>query len=1170
MELILIMSKTFQQLASITIIQIVEPLSKLQDHIDAIDFIKNIGWDLSTGIDIELSISNDVQKFVDKLGELNENVDSLMQSEGIEAINIAKRIYENLPGLLNEVKTIANSLHTIILELQSNNPEIIISGSNVETNTKLLSRRLFDYLIYAYFRNYKYRLYSVLRLTGFVEQIIDDSGMPIKTIHWDRISDLFANTESLITTVYQWNTDDFDSSKLLHNLDIIIDAFSISGGLYTQSDVIRYILNRPAGDDEEIRFPLYRNGQWPESYMELDINLSPVPKKDNDNLSGLFLFPYLMMEVNDLDNDLSDNWSFSLQGTFQTNPNIGLELRPPRKFKIVNNIFDPENLAEAANFQVDLDITKKQQRDDLYLIFGNQQESRLGYKELNYKVRIGLEGGEFATATELNVEDLTLVIDSGEGDGFIQSILSGLVLESISDITVGISSIEGFYFSGSSQLDITIGIHKTIGPLYIDELTIGIGFDERINILLATTFSLTMGPVKVSIKNIGLDLPITISNNNEGNLGPVDIHKPSFKHPEGVGIAIKSSGLTGGGYLDIDKDNYRYTGVLALKFKEIALTAIGIITTRMPDGSDGYSMLVNIGVTFAPPITLPYNFVLKGVGGLIGINRAMSIDALRDGLINQTLDSILFPDPSTIIENANSVISNMRTVFPAAEGRYVVGPMLKLGWGGNKVTADIGVFIELPSPVEVVILGQITALFPNPTQPQVVLNIDVMGVWNVPQKKITIDSVVYNSRIHTYDLSGDAALLLRYGNNPNFVMSVGGFHPRFSAPPEIRSLRKLSLTIRRSENFIVNLNGYHALTTNTLQLGASADLYVKSGRATCTGNLSFDAIIYFSPFSFETNISGNVVIRYRGKRLAGIYLSLNFEGPRPWKVNGDITVEIFVWDVTVSINRTWGSSSPLILAAIDPKEKLTEALENSSSWGARLPEKMHSYEMLADLADTESALIVHPAGAIEIRQNVLPFDVQLDKLGNAPVTGNDYFDITSVSLDGNNLSLLDIEEDFAPGQFKQLHDPLTAPSFEKMKAGVAAASDSTQFSEDKINSVEHGFESILITDKRLGKKGSKRTRLAWSKGVTQLARTVQRNRQLNSTTEALFKNRNNTNKVKSRTQTYCVVKKDDLALISPVNESMGYTKANDLMNNYILQDPSLAGSLDVIESYEVT
>ena len=47
--------------------------------------------------------------------------------------------------------------------------------------------------------------------------------------------------------------------------------------------------------------------------------------------------------------------------------------------------------------------------------------------------------------------------------------------------------------------------------------------------------------------------------------------------------------MTGGGYLFFDSDNQQYAGMLQIEIAEtIAVKAIGLLTTRMPDGSPGF------------------------------------------------------------------------------------------------------------------------------------------------------------------------------------------------------------------------------------------------------------------------------------------------------------------------------------------------------------------------------------------------------------------------------------------------------------------------------------------------------------------------------------------------------------------------------------------------------
>src|SRR5207237_7676695 len=143
-----------------------------------------------------------------------------------------------------------------------------------------------------------------------------------------------------------------------------------------------------------------------------------------------------------------------------------------------------------------------------------------------------------------------------------------------------------------------------------------------------------------------------------------------------------------------------------------------------PGGKAGFSFLIIITVEFAP-IQLGYGFTLNGVGGLAGVNRTMVTDAIQTGLKTHSIDHILFPpDP---IRNAPQIISDLRTIFPPAERRYVFGPMLELGWGGatSLIEAEIGVILEMPAPVVIAILGQLNMALPTKDAPVVELHLDV-------------------------------------------------------------------------------------------------------------------------------------------------------------------------------------------------------------------------------------------------------------------------------------------------------------------------------------------------------------------------------------------------------------------------------------------------------------
>src|SRR6185295_15076275 len=204
---------------------------------------------------------------------------------------------------------------------------------------------------------------------------------------------------------------------------------------------------------------------------------------------------------------------------------------------------------------------------------------------------------------------------------------------------------------------------------------------------------LILGPLAVTIDGIGLDALIDFPEGG-GNLGVADLDL-HFKPPNGLGLSVDGGGFKGGGFLDFEPEEARYSGMLELEFQDqFTLKAFGLLNTRLPNGQRGFSLLIIISSEFTP-IQLGLGFKLIGVGGLLGLNRTINIEPLRAGLRANTLNSILFP--TDVVANADRIISDLRQVFPPANGRFIFGPMAKIAWGTQTlVTVDLGLVIEVP------------------------------------------------------------------------------------------------------------------------------------------------------------------------------------------------------------------------------------------------------------------------------------------------------------------------------------------------------------------------------------------------------------------------------------------------------------------------------------------
>jgi len=664
--------------------------------------------------------------------------------------------------------------------------------------------------------------------------------------------------------------------------------------------------------------------------------------------------------------------------------------------------------------------------------------SCLGEAEVIIKNRyVMLEG-------ELQLWDVALAIVPGDGDGFLQKILPKDGIRIDFDLAVGWSNKKGLYFRGGAGLETTLPINKNLfDVLLINSVYLAILAKESgISLAAATSVTLKMGPVVIAIEQMGLQAKFTFPERG-GNLGPVNL-AIAFKPPKGAGLVIDASAVVGAGFLEFDPDNAMYSGFVYLEIvKKISVTAVGLITTRMPDGSPGFSLLALIAVQFSPGIQLGYGFTLNGLGGLLGINRTVTVDVLRAGLRNGTLGSILFPsDPK---KNIARIISDLKAVFPPAEGRFVFGPMVILGWGPNElIKLELGIILELPDPVRLLILGRLSLKLPDEKNPVVRLKLDSLGVIEFATGDVSLDAVLYDSEIKGFTITGEMALRANFGASPGFLLSVGGFHPAFKAPPGFPTLQRVAISLATGDNPRLRLAAYMAITTNTVQFGAALEIYAKAGPFSLEGQLSFDALIQFDPFGLAIGMGAMIAIKLDEAELLCLRLEMNLTGPTPWHAWGEVQFKILLVEVKIAFDVTTGESETLPPPMpVDLTERVLKALQDPTNWSTQLPLGEHPLVVFREEEKQKHQdVLVHPLAMLQVSQRVAPLNKKLYKFGNTPlIEGGQYF---SLSVPGAVVNDSDYVEDwFAPAQFIEMDDneKLAADSFEKEKAGIRFTQD---------------------------------------------------------------------------------------------------------------------------------
>jgi hypothetical protein len=536
---------------------------------------------------------------------------------------------------------------------------------------------------------------------------------------------------------------------------------------------------------------------------------------------------------------------------------------------------------------------------------------------------------------------------------------------------------------------------------------------------------------------------------HEGNLKLFDLNL-GFKPPNGVGLSLDAGSVKGGGYLFIDSARGEYAGALELKIGPVGVKALAVLSTRMPDGSKGWSLLVIIYGQF-PPVQLSWGFTLTGVGGLIGLQHSIALEALQSGMRTGALDDVLFPkDP---VADAPRIINRLRLIFPATARVLIIGPFLELGWGTpNLVTVRLGVILQIDNVIngngsvslsKVLLLGQVLMQVPMGVEgDKVVLKLlaDFIGYLDLQNKSFGFIARLRDSRLlGRLELAGMLVVRFDFGDQPAFILSAGGFHPKFSDLPSgmPSPIDRLSLSFSIGK-IKVKIQGYFALTPATIQAGAEVSLQAKFGPVEISGVIGFDAILFRDPqLHFIVDIRAGVAIKFKGHSLASVRLDMTLEGPGLWRARGKVSFSILWWDVSKEFDESWGQQPALPDVSTNVGQLVQAAMANTESWSAQLPAGGESMITLGPVSKGVG-LLAHPLGRLTVTQRVAPFGLKISRFGDSRVTGTDRFEIAAVKVGGQDAIFETAQEFFSRAQFQDLPEEqkLTSPSFERFTAGA--------------------------------------------------------------------------------------------------------------------------------------
>jgi hypothetical protein len=534
-----------------------------------------------------------------------------------------------------------------------------------------------------------------------------------------------------------------------------------------------------------------------------------------------------------------------------------------------------------------------------------------------------------------------------------------------------------------------------------------------------------------------------------------------------------------------------------------------------------------------------------------------------EGVRTGAIQRVMFP--TDVVANAPRIISDLREFFPPARGVFLIGPMAKIGWGTPPlITLALGIIVEIPGNIAIV--GVLRVVLPDEEAALIQLQVNFVGAIEFDKQRAWLFAGLFESRILNTTLEGEMGVLLAWGAQANFVVSVGGFHPQYQPPPlPFNGLQRITNNILNAAYGRIRIAGYFAVTSNSVQFGARAELFFGISSASIEGHIGFDALFQFNPFYVLIEISASVEVKLFGTGLFSISLRLTLEGPTPWRATGYGKIKFLFWSKKIEFDLTWGEARDTSLPPIPVMPMLVAEYEKLENWQAKVPPSHSLTVSLRPLAEDSASIVLHPLGSIAVSQRAVPLDLDIAKVGNRKPSDAKRF---TLSASSGLAKTGDVDQSFAIGQFQDLDDAakLSKPAFQPLRSGVEVAPPGGAFRTGNATKRNVRYETTIIDRQRGRTKidlapyvGALFTHFLDGNAASRSTASRKRHAQLEPFDE----------KITVGADGYVVVSKTDNTAYTTEAVFASQAQAETFLADEVARNARLSGSLHVIPEFEM-
>jgi hypothetical protein len=472
-----------------------------------------------------------------------------------------------------------------------------------------------------------------------------------------------------------------------------------------------------------------------------------------------------------------------------------------------------------------------------------------------------------------------------------------------------------------------ISIQKTFGPIQVER--VGIGYqDGKIALLLDA--ALSAAGLTLSLDGLGAEFSLKDLNDK--------VFKPTF-HLNGLGIDYRSGPLEiGGSFLeqkgklkvgDKELDYTSYAGLAVIRTAKLTLSAIGSYTqinNRDP------SLFIYAVANYA--LGGPAFFYVTGFAAGFGYNRALILPPI-DAIASFPLVAEAVKDggpaslPTGQKEQQKALtekLAQLEQYLPPSVGDIFIAAGIKFT-SFKQIDSFALLVVKFGRRFEIDLLGLSTLTAPPPEAGQTVAPVAqaqlALKASFIPDEgflgvraQLTSNSYIFSKDCH---LNGGFAFYTWFEPHRqagDFVLTLGGYHPKFIVPAHYPQVPRLSLNWQVSPQLHIKADAYFALTGSAIMAGAHLEATWQSGALRAWFNAGADFILAWKPYSYDLELYIGMGVTYTfeafGNQTLSVDLGANLHlwGP---PFSGTATIH---WSI-ISFTVNFGEGAPKRLEKLD-------------------------------------------------------------------------------------------------------------------------------------------------------------------------------------------------------------------------------------------------------------